>query len=184
MSVRLSTSLPRACSGLIYPGVPTICPATDSIPVTVANRERSWFPSGLQIAFANPKSNTFTRSCGVTFTLGSFEIAVNDSSFVRCFQSSCHLPGTLQRGVNWQRTAQHFALNQLHDQEVGLVGFFQSVDRGDIGVDQKSEGARFPTEARQPIRVARELLGQCLDGDIAAELTIVRPIYLAHAAGT
>jgi hypothetical protein len=49
---------------------------------------------------------------------------------------------------------------------------------------QRGQSARLATEARQPLRVARELGRQGFDGDIAPELAIVRAIDLAHAAGT
>jgi hypothetical protein len=61
-----------SCSGLMYPGVPTMCPTRVSTPVTVAACERSWFPSEPKIAFAKPKSSTFTRPSGVTLTLAGF----------------------------------------------------------------------------------------------------------------
>src|ERR1700730_8453733 len=68
MSVRLSTAFPRACSGLMYAGVPRILPSSVPIAVIVGALERSSSPSPAK-AFANPKSSTFTRPSGVTFTL-------------------------------------------------------------------------------------------------------------------
>ena len=40
---------------------------------------------------------------------------------------------------------------------------------------------RFTSESRQTIRVAREIVGQDLDGDVAIELRVTGPIDLAHA---
>ena len=71
MSVRLSIRCPRACSGLMYGGVPAICPATVSRAVSVVCCERSWLSSP-QIAFAKPKSSTFALPSGVTLTLAGF----------------------------------------------------------------------------------------------------------------
>ena len=71
-SVRLSIVSPRACSGLMYGGVPRTCPARVSAGVAVFcsdNRRRSSLP---QIALASPKSSTFTRPSGVTFTFAGF----------------------------------------------------------------------------------------------------------------
>ena len=82
-----------------------------------------------------------------------------------------------------QRPAQGLALHQLQHQAIHIAGFFQAVDGRDIGMVQRSQRTRLAAEARQPLRVARELSGQSLDGDIAAELAVVRAIYLAHAAG-
>ena len=44
------------------------------------------------------------------------------------------------------------------------------------------EHPRLAFEPRNAARVARELLGQHLDGDVAAELAVARPVDLAHAA--
>ena len=47
---------------------------------------------------------------------------------------------------------------------------------------QRCERACFAAEARQPFRISRELIGEGLDGDVAAEFAIVGAINLAHAA--
>ena len=49
---------------------------------------------------------------------------------------------------------------------------------------QRSQCTRLAAEASQPIRVARELMRQGLDGNVAAKLAIVRAIHLAHTART
>ena len=66
---------------------------------------------------------------------------------------------------------------------MNVVGMLKAVNLGDVGMIQRSERARLASEARQPLRVARELTGQSLDGDVPAELAVVRAIDLAHAAG-
>ena len=48
---------------------------------------------------------------------------------------------------------------------------------------QRSQGAGLTAESRQPLRVARELRGQGLDGDIATQLAVVCPIDFPHATG-
>ena len=148
MSVRLSTSLPRACSGLMYPGVPTICPATDSTPVTVANCERSWISLRPPDRFRQTEVQHFHRALGRDLYIGWFQVAVNDSFVVRRFQCRRHLACAVQRGLNRERTAQHFALHQFHDQTIRLLGLLQSINRGNVGVVQGSQRARFAAEAR------------------------------------
>ena len=46
---------------------------------------------------------------------------------------------------------------------------------------QRSQGFRFPLEAREPVGVVREGLGQDLDRDVAVQLRIARAIDLPHA---
>ena len=68
MSARLSTVLPRACSGDIYAAVPMITPIWVAAAVSVGDWDGS--PSGLgSSALANPKSSTFTVPSSLTFTL-------------------------------------------------------------------------------------------------------------------
>ncbi len=59
---------------------------------------------------------------------------------------------------------------------------FEAVDVRDVRMIQRGEGLRFALEAREPVGVARERLGQDLDRDVAIELRVARPIDLAHAA--
>jgi len=40
----------------------------------------------------------------------------------------------------------------------------------------------FPLKARQPLRVARELVRQDLDGDLPAQARVGGAIHLVHAA--
>jgi hypothetical protein len=75
MSARLSTALPRACSGLIYAAVPRMTP----MPVASAGlinvgeavtsiAERCIDESEDEDSFAKPKSRTFTDPSGATLT--------------------------------------------------------------------------------------------------------------------
>ena len=47
---------------------------------------------------------------------------------------------------------------------------------------ERREHLRLARESRQPIRVAREQLGQDLERDVAIEFRVARAIDLAHAA--
>ena len=72
MSVRRSTGRPRACSGLMYAGVPKIAPGRVTIePVPVAMSAAA--PARVEAAggssvLAMPKSSTLTMPSGRTFT--------------------------------------------------------------------------------------------------------------------
>ena len=46
---------------------------------------------------------------------------------------------------------------------------------------QRGERLRFAQEAREPLGVVRERLGQDLDRDVAVQLRIARSIDFAHA---
>ena len=48
---------------------------------------------------------------------------------------------------------------------------------------QRGEDFRFALETGEPFRVGRERFGQDLDGDVAIEARVARPIDLAHPAG-
>ena len=71
MSLRLSTVLPRACSGLMYAAVPRIIPACVIAGVVIVGA--CDIPGDIALvgssAFAKPKSSTFTVPSGRTFTL-------------------------------------------------------------------------------------------------------------------
>ena len=68
-SVRLSTGCPRACSGLMYAGVPRIDPSRVALPAAVA---ASVSVAETDTLLARPKSRTLTLPPGVTLTLAGF----------------------------------------------------------------------------------------------------------------
>ena len=73
MSARLSTGLPRACSGLMYAAVPRIIPASVDRAVSVGEFIASDAAgSGVRV-LARPKSRILTRPSGVTLTLAGFK---------------------------------------------------------------------------------------------------------------
>ena len=72
MSARLSTRLPRACSGAMYAAVPRITPCIVAAMVSVGELLMSSLAASSSNAFANPKSRTLTLPSGVTFTLAGF----------------------------------------------------------------------------------------------------------------
>ena len=73
------------------------------------------------------------------------------------------------------------ALDEFHHQRTDTAGFFQSVNDRDVGMVQRGQGLGFTQEAREPLGVVRERLGQDLDRDITIELGIPRPVDFAHA---
>ena len=76
--------------------------------------------------------------------------------------------------------AQGFAVEQFHDGERRAVFGPGVMKRQDVGMRQRGDGLRFAIESREPLRIARDRLGQNLDGDVAIEARIARAIHLAH----
>ena len=72
ISERLSTGTPRACSGLMYPAVPSRTPSRVGDNVAVGELTRSSPAANGSAAFAKPKSSTFTRPAGVTIMFDGF----------------------------------------------------------------------------------------------------------------
>jgi len=118
MSVRLSTSLPRACSGLMLPR------RTDNLPGdglhTLHGRQlrEVLVPFGHQTLSPNRSPALSTLPWGVTLTFRWFQISVNDSFVVRASSCRRHLACAVECGFNRQGTAQHFPLDQFHNQTV------------------------------------------------------------------
>ena len=74
MSVRLSTASSARLLRTHVPRRPDNLPGNESLTRHGCQlREVAGSPSGPQIAFAKPKSSTFTLPCGVTFTLAGFK---------------------------------------------------------------------------------------------------------------
>ena len=56
--------------------------------------------------------------------------------------------------------------------KVDSVGFLHRMDRDDVGVLQGGQDLSFSQEPSQQIPVARERIGQQLEGDVALELRV------------
>jgi hypothetical protein len=67
---------------------------------------------------------------------------------------------------------------------VEVARLFESVNDGDIGMVQRGEGLGFPLEAREPVGVVCECLGQDLDRDVPVQLCVAGTIHPAHGAFT
>jgi hypothetical protein len=57
------------------------------------------------------------------------------------------------------------------------------VDGEDVGVVEGGDGAGFVLETPPPVGVGGGVLGEDLQGDVATEARIVRPVDLAHPPG-
>jgi hypothetical protein len=71
-SVRRSTGLPRACSGLMYAAVPRMTPAYVARMLSVGDIVRDDAVASRSSIFARPKSSTFTVPSGPTLMFAGF----------------------------------------------------------------------------------------------------------------
>jgi hypothetical protein len=88
-----------------------------------------------------------------------------------------------RKGPGGEPAAQRLALEQLGDDIGKALVRADVVDRHDVGVVQDAGRSRFLLEALQAVAVGGQLLGQDLDGHLAAEPGVPRLPDLAHPAG-
>jgi polyphosphate kinase len=79
-----------------------------------------------------------------------FQIPMDDSFLVRRLQGFADLFRNLKRFINRDRSAfyalrEGFSTNQFHDQEFPAAGFFQSINRGNVGIIQRCQQTGFPS---------------------------------------
>ena len=140
------------------------------------------------IAFARPKSSTFTVPSGRTLMFAGFKIAMDDALLVRRFQRVSDLLRDGQRLVDRDRPARDalrevLALDEFHHERADAAGFFETVDVGDVRMVQRGQGPGLALKPRDPLRVGGERLGQDLDRDGAIQLRVPRAVDFTHAAG-
>jgi hypothetical protein len=75
-------------------------------------------------------------------------------------------------------------LHQFHHEDPRPVGLLESVDRGDVGVVERSEHLGFPLEAPHALLVLGKDRGQDLERYLAVQPGIGGPIHLTHSSGT
>lgn len=73
--------------------------------------------------------------------------------------------------------------DQLQDQRLYSIRFFEPVDRRNVRMIERGKDVRFPLEARKPVRIEQEGIGQDFDGDIAFQLHVPRAIHFSHSPG-
>ena len=113
---------------------------------------------------------------------------MHDSLLVRRIQRLGDLPGNLQRLAQGKRplgnqVGERRAVDEFQHEPVRGAGILEAVDVTNVRVIQRREHLRFPLEAREPIRIARDRFGQDFDRDIAIQLRVSGSIHFAHAAG-
>ena len=117
------------------------------------------------------------------------EVAVDDAARVRRGEALRHLRRPVQRGGQRDGSLveagpERLALEQLGD-EVGLAVVDAHVVEGDdVRVGHRADQPRFPLEAFHEVAVCAQCLRNDLDGDLASESGVPRPVDLGHPAGS
>ena len=112
---------------------------------------------------------------------------MHDAARMRGVEAVRDLHGVFHQFVDRNRTpadapAERLAVEKFgHEVRLRLVRA-DVVDGDDVGMLEGGGGARFLREAAQPVGIARGPGRQDLDGDVALEARVTRPIHLAHAA--
>ena len=116
------------------------------------------------------------------------EIAMHDAARMRSGHTLCDLECVRDRASGRQCAAfeagpQRFAVDELGDDERGVAVADELEDRQDVRMRQPGDAHRLALEPREPGRIGRQLRGEHLDGHVAIEPRIARPIDVAHPAG-
>ena len=122
-SARLSTGGPLPAPAIMYAAVPRIMPAYVIAGVVIVGDCDTLGdePAAGSIAFANPKSSTFTVPSGADFDVGGLQVAMNDALLVCGFKRFGNLLRDRQCVVEGNGSApdalrQILALDQFHHQ--------------------------------------------------------------------
>ena len=113
------------------------------------------------------------------------EVAVDDPLLVGGGEGVGDVGGDLEGALDGQGAARDegaegLALEQLGDGEVDAGGLADVEEEEDVGVGECGDGLRLALEASKRLRVAREVIGKNLDGDVAAEARLAGAVDLAH----
>ena len=121
---------------------------------------RARMPAG-SIAFASPKSSTFTVPSGRTLMFAGFRSRwmIPCSCAASSASAICFAIGSASSsGIDpcAMRCGEVFTLDEFHDEGLDAVGVLQPVDRRDVRMIQRGEDFRFALEAGQPVGIRRE----------------------------
>ena len=86
---------------------------------------------------------------------------MNDAFLVGRLEGFRDLARRVERRLDRQRPrrellGQCLSFDQLQDEEADAAGLLEAVDRGDVRVVERGEGARFPFEPPEVFRIPRQ----------------------------
>ena len=164
-------------------------PARVATAVTVGESKRSGVSASLATRFREAEVEHLYRSVGPQLDIRRLEIAVDDSLLVGRFEGFGDLLRDGQRLVERDGVRASTAVRRSSPSTSSITraltpsaSFVQPVDGGDVRMIQRGEDFRFALKPRHSFRVSNEGLRQDLDGDIAIEPRVARPIHFAHPA--
>ena len=117
--------------------------------------------------------------------VGRLQVAMGDPFVVRSLERLGDLAcdGQCFGDLHWplaQPIRERRAFDEFEDQRAQTIGFFKSIDAADVRMIQRGEHARFAREAGTTLRIRCEMRRQEFEGDVTAELAVVRAKHLAH----
>ena len=182
MSDRASGTSPCTCSGDMYPRVPRIDPGSVGYERVTA----SALPSSADVCLARPKSRILMRSSAVTKMFSGLRSRWTTPCVCAAARPSAtkaaNLDGLLPRQpAACQPPPERFALQELGDQVPDAVVGPDVVDREDVRVGQRGDGARLALKPRKRVGIAGETGRDGLDRDVTPQPRVAGPIHLAHA---
>jgi hypothetical protein len=135
-----------------------------------------------------PEVENLDLSIGQQEHVLGFEIAMDQILVVRGRESAGDLRRDVHRLAHRQRPgreplAQRFAVEQFHDDEGLSVMGAELEHRDDVGMRERRDRLGFALESCEPLRISGDGRGQDLDGHVAPELRVPRPVDLPHSAG-
>ncbi len=119
-------------------------------------------PAGGSIAFASPKSSTFTLPSSADLDVRGLEVAMHDAFLVRRLERLGDLARDGERLVGRERAMreplrERRPFDQLHHQRACAGRLFEPEDRGDVRMMELREKLRLALETGQTLLV----LGEC-----------------------
>ena len=66
--------------------------------------------------------------------------------------------------------------------EIGSAGFFNPIDRSDVGMIERRQHLGLALEADHSLWIARERVGKELERDLAVQREVIGQVDLAHAS--
>ena len=99
------------------------------------------------------------------------------------------LDAQIEHRLDLQRLAgnpvpERLPLQQFHGDEGSPIGLVNLVDRADVRVIQRGCGLGFALKTAEGLCVVGELVRKELQGDVAAELEVLRLVHNTHPAAT
>ena len=174
MSVAVSLSAPRACSGDQYSGVPSSIPWVVTLVDERAMRAR-------------PKSETTTRPVALSistfpgvrsrWTIPRAWAYASADAIGRAISDACAQPSRpVPRHIREIRP-----VDELHDEKRRLAVLAVVVEAHDVLVHERRQDAGLAREPAPELEILGDPRVEQLDGDVAAQAAVVGPPDRAHA---